>query len=308
MVRHGRRNVGFNKRKIIESILRSESDGRRTMDIADDTNLSRDTVYTHCQELEKDGYIYKVNKQSGYHLTDKAYGYPDSGASSFGKAAIRSIYDGIRNKGLLDTLNEFFIDETGKSLDLTTHKAEMEQKILHEFAIWLGAIIEYTMIQALSPKKSARKILPKTDDDFVNPFALGIKRGGKNDIFRIWLEKPIVPHMMLIFFQFSWLPMVRRGLPIHDDNKTLLTKMIANPSLPSEYQEHLIRKIKQTPQMNIDDPYWSPYEMDKDNFKKLTDAFKNAFPEISEKLDRLIKKEKERIMYVEKQRRKKKNP
>jgi hypothetical protein len=48
--------------------------------------------------------------------------------------------------------------------------------------------------------------------------------------------------------------------------------------------------------------------MDKDNFKKLTDAFKNAFPEISEKLDRLIKKEKERVMCVEKERRKKKNP
>jgi hypothetical protein len=84
--------------------------------------------------------------------------------------------------------------------------------------------------------------------------------------------------------------------------------MITNPSLPSEYQKHLIKKIKQTPQMDIDNPYWSVYEMDKDNFKKLTNAFKNAFPEISEKLDRLIKKEKERVMCVEKERRKKKNP
>ena len=56
--------------------------------------------------------------------------------------------------------------------------------------------------------------------------------------------------------------------------------------------------------MNIVDPYLSYHEIDEENFKKLTDAFENAFPEINEKLDRLIKKEKERITRVERKRRK----
>ena len=55
---------------------------------------------------------------------------------------------------------------------------------------------------------------------------------------------------------------------------------------------------------NIDDPYWSYHEMDEKNFEKLTDAFKNAFPETNEKLDRLLKKETEKITRVERKRRK----
>jgi tRNA(Ile2) C34 agmatinyltransferase TiaS len=41
--------------------------------------------------------------------------------------------------------------------------------------------------------------------------------------------------------------------------------------------------------MDIDDPSWSPHEMDEENFEKLTDSFANAFSDIYEKLEELRK-------------------
>ena len=91
---------------------------------------------------------------------------------------------------------------------------------------------------------------------------------------REWVERAIRPIRLLS--EFRRLPIVRRGLATLDH-------------------------------ANIDNPYWSYHEMDKENFKKLTNAFKNAFPEINEKLDRLLKKEEERITRVEKRRKTRSN-
>jgi len=54
-------------------------------------------------------------------------------------------------------------------------------------------------------------------------------------------------------------------------------------------QKQLIEERKKMRKMDIDDPYWSPHEMDEGNFAKLTTAFANAFPEIYEKLEKLRK-------------------
>jgi hypothetical protein len=172
----------------------------------------------------------------------------------------------------------FYTDETDRCIVRSVFEAKRDQDTLREFASRLGATIVYIMIQSLYSKSK----FPNRNDeqslvDIVNRINIKgnshyrIRGQDKDEIARKWVEKAIRP--LFILFEFCRLPIVKRGLEIFGD-------------------------------IDIDDPYWSPHEMDQENFKKLTDAFKNAFPEINEKLDRLIKKEKERITRVEKERRK----
>lgn len=285
--RKGRVNVVFNKLNIIESIAKNEPYGRHTMDIANDTKLHRDTINRLCKRLQIDGYIFRKNKQSEYHVTKKAYGYPELTAFSFGRKAIKTIYD-VRER--VSSPNEFCIDEFCKNLlrsnnnkDINnTFEANRDLVTLLEFATRLGAIIEYIMIQALRPKK----IFPNREEQLVDLDAYPIKGKDKDDISRRWVENAIKPTSML--FEFCRLPMVKRGLAIFADKGK---HGYIDPSLRSKpkIQKHVIEERKKMRKMDIDDPFWSAYDMDEENFKKLSKAFANAFPEIHEKLEKMRK-------------------
>jgi hypothetical protein len=122
------------------------------MDIANDTKLHRDTVARLCKCLQMDDYIFRKNKQSEYHITNKVYAYPELTAFSFGTRAIRTISDDIqRGRGQVTRSNPNY----------NAVEAKRDQQTLHEFAARLGAIIEYILIQALRPKK----ISPGREED-----------------------------------------------------------------------------------------------------------------------------------------------
>jgi hypothetical protein len=274
-------NVGYNKQRIIESILKSEPYGRHTLDIANDTKLHRDTVSRLCEQLQRDDYIFREKKQSEYHVKKKVYGYPELTAFSFGTQAERAIFDIHRR--WVGNLNEFCINEICKNILRNTNDIDndfqdesyVDQETLLEFAIGLGVFIVYVMIQALGPKKA----LPNKGN-----LDAPIKGKDKDDITRGWVENAIKP--MSLFWKFCSLPMVKRGQAVFaDKGKTIRT----DPSLPPKIQKDLNEKRKKMRKMDIDDQYWSRYEMDEENFRKLTEVFAKAFPGIFKKLEDIRK-------------------
>ncbi len=302
LAKKGRVNVAYNKLKILESIARSEPAGRHTMDISSDTKLSRITVFRLCKQLEDDIYISRKNKQSEYHITKKVYGYPELTAFSFGIKALKTIcHDIPRARERVITSNP----------DYNTLEAKRDQKVLHDFALRLGVIIEYIIIQALRPKKAFpnREKEGLVDLD-LNPIIVNGKQ--KNDIARNWVENAIKPASILDEFCRLWV--VKRGLAVFADKGGAESYRSDRP-LPLEIQNQLIAERRKVRKMNVHDPLWSPYEMDEQNFKKLNSAFANAFPDPYEKLERLredlpaeiesglemAREEKERISQLEKE-------
>jgi hypothetical protein len=89
-----------------------------------------------------------------------------------------------------------------------------------------------------------------------------------------------------MFVEFCRLWNVKKGLTIFGDKGK---SGYIDPSLPQEKQMQLIEQRKKMRDIDIKNSDWSPHEMDEENFKKLTDAFANAFPEIYEKLEKLRK-------------------
>ena len=190
-----RTHVGINKRRIIESILEGEPNGKSRNEISQDTGLNPDTVTEHCKELQDDGWISKKNKQAKYHVTDGTYGYPELIGLSFGRGAIGTIWNDIRRELL----------RSGEAIT--------EQQLLREFASRLGARIVYIMIQSLSPKM----IFPNRNDeqlDLVYRINIKnnyrIKREYREKMSREWIEKAIRPIYLLS--EFRRLPIVKRGL------------------------------------------------------------------------------------------------
>jgi hypothetical protein len=217
----------------------------------------RQRVGRCCRKLKDDGYIYKENKRANYHIAKKVYGYPELSAFSFGNQAIRTV------------------------CNIHRRLTNPPETALHQFATRIGALIEYVMIQALRPKKA----LPDREG-FVELDA-SIKGNDKDSMSSGWIENAIT-HVNVkgIFVEFCRLWIVKRGLAVFADRGE---RGYINRSLVQETQKRLIDERKKMRKMNVYDPDWSPHEMYEENFKKLTDAFASAFPEIYEKLEKLRK-------------------
>jgi hypothetical protein len=139
------------------------------------------------------------------------------------------------------------------------------------------------MIQALRPKKA----LP--DREGLVELDASITGKDKDSISSDWIDNAInYINVKGMFVEFCSLWNVKRGLPIFADKGKdgyMDPSIIPKPKI----QKRLIEERKKMRKMDIDDPYWSPHEMDEENFEKVTDAFANAFPEIYEKLEKLRK-------------------
>ena len=104
-------------------------------------------------------------------------------AFSFGLRALKTIcHDIQRARERVITSNP----------DYKTLEVKRDQKTLHDFALRLGAIIEYMIIQAVRPKKAFpnREMEGLVDLD-LDPIIVNGKQ--KNDIARNWVENAIKP-------------------------------------------------------------------------------------------------------------------
>jgi hypothetical protein len=128
----------------------------------------------------------------------------------------------------------------------------LDRESLFVFANNIGAYIIHVMIEAVRPNKTTLNL--KGADCSKEFFISG---SYKDDIARRWIEKAINPQSIL--HEFEKLQCVKRGLRKYTD--------VADPL----------------------DRSFSFHEMDKGNFKKLTEAFANTFPDMCEKLEDIRK-------------------
>jgi hypothetical protein len=128
----------------------------------------------------------------------------------------------------------------------------LDRESLFVFANNIGAYITHVMIEAVRPNKTTLNL--KGADGSKEFFISG---SYKDDVARRWIEKAINPQSIL--HEFEKLQCVKRGLRKYTD--------VADPL----------------------DPSFSFHEMDKGNFRKLTEAFANTFPDMFEKLEDIRK-------------------
>jgi hypothetical protein len=302
------------RRKILEEIIISEPNGKRLSQISYIQNVKnvdkdkvRQKVGRYCKKLEKKDFIYKENKQAKYHVTEKIYGYPKLTGFLFSSRALKSIRNTPTN--WICTTNKFCNNELCKKIlgKISSPESNNDafytkcynQITLFELGLRLSAFIEYIMIQAVRPKKLQLIYL----DD------VHIKGLDKNKISHNWIDH--IEYVREMFVEFCRLWVVKRGLAVFaDKGKT----PYMDPSFPLEIQNKLIAKRKKMRQMDTDDPYWSHYEMDEENYTALIDAFKETFPDSFNEFEKLreglldeiegnmkmAKEEKKRITQLEK--------
>jgi hypothetical protein len=144
-------------------------------------------------------------------------------------------------------------------LNYANHNGDyLDQESLFVFANNIGAYITYVLIEAARPNKRITLNLKTSQDD--RKFVLN---NSNDETTRKWIEKSINP--LSILHEFEKLQCVKRGLRRFTD---------ATDPLDSSFSIH---------------------EMDEENFKKLTRAFANTFPQAFEKLETIRKQLKNEI-------------
>jgi hypothetical protein len=148
---------------ILRCLATKIDDGMSTSELEAAVPCHRDTVYDVCEELKYKGMVTKKgNKFGNYHITSKAVGSPEIKGFLFGSKAMEQFYL-FEHPGPESTLkqsisvnNKFCNNNYCKSVVLRQphdgiipDKELKDELSLFEFAIRIGSIITYEMIQAL---------------------------------------------------------------------------------------------------------------------------------------------------------------
>jgi hypothetical protein len=241
----------LNRERFVQSLAYTHPNGSTTHELKIETGLHRDTIYTIGEALKKSGLITKDGKFGKYRLTEKALNDPRVGSWIFMREAMRGI---ARSSVSKSRPNKFCSIDT-QNLD-EEYRTERE---LFDFANKISALIIYMLIYALRPRDISINGASKKK----------IKLSGKEKTDQAirWVENTISPSRLL--FEFSRLRPVKRGLAVHG---------WVPPALKGRYRT-----------IDIDNPQWTDFELDEENFIKLTTAFANIYPEINEQLEYIRK-------------------
>jgi hypothetical protein len=264
------RSIGEqNKEKILECIARSQPEGRSTGQLKEDTKLSRETIYTLCTQLERAGLISKKGKFAKYRLTNRALDDPVLSSWIFSREVMQSLSKWTVPASRPNKFSS--IDEKNRADEYVT------QRELFEFGNKISALITYILLQALRPRDI------RINGTKNNETAKGIQLSGKEktEQAKLWVEKTINPFRIL--FEFCKIPIVAKGLAVWAGDIPI------EKSLPVEVQEKAKDIQKKRRKINSHDPLWTQFELDKENFNKLTTAFAEIYPEINAQLE-LIRK------------------
>ena len=166
------------------------------------TELHRTTISRLCISLTKEHYIKRKNKQAVYQLTEKAGGDPAMIAFSLGNEGwdriSKWVSDSIATRSKYQRSHFGTHGSEGRKYANKTLKVDdLLQVIINEFATFIGALIVYHILSALSPRKVRLKSKIIDSELKIEP---------TDDFLFRWLKNAIKPG--LIFHQFSRLPVV----------------------------------------------------------------------------------------------------
>ncbi len=268
-----------NRQRILDCITISMPYGRTTAELIQETNLDRDTIYSHCKEMMDKGIIVKHGKFGKYKVTDGFYKNPMYVAQGLLKEIFQEPSYRTRYLGLNE---EFTSDKLFKELDYLSNqdpdffknaenRAKMDRILIYEFANRIGAII---MILIIHPFQFSRYSLNTLGN-------LGI---GSNKMRNQGQQQKAVDGNFMDKIITEW---ISRALqPI-----TILNEFIRfmNYARGRIYGEDILRLTKK---LDKNDPSsWSFYEIESREYQKLIDAIATVYPEIFHIMENISKKE-----------------
>jgi hypothetical protein len=199
-------------------------------------------------DLQDKGIVAQEKPFGKYFLTDKIFQDPKFTASIFGRNAISKIN---YRKALLQ--NPFVrVDHDSSDSDAYT---------LFAFANKIGALIVYTMLDAMNP--DSMKHLTKGID--------------KDHFVRDTVNSIISPQKIL--WEFCKIKPVKRG-------QAVWNPLPISESLPPEVQTELLARQRKARWFDPHDPAWSQYEMDRESFEKAMQTFRRVYPRVFEELEK----------------------
>jgi hypothetical protein len=196
------------------------------------------------RDLKDKGEVTQEKPFGRYFVTDRIFEKPKFAANLFGENAIPELDREINASWRNPFVN---IDDDNFEEDYFNAKS------LFEFANNLGAFMTYVMLDAVNPDDM--KCLEKGS--------------GKDEL----VKEKIINAIQIdrIFKEFCRLKIIKRGRAVY-------TPIPPDESDPPEIREEILKIQKKVRFMKPDDPKWSLYEMDKDNFQKALKAFALAYP------------------------------
>lgn len=266
-----------NEEIILKYILRSEPIGKSTKSLQLYTKLHRDTIHSICKDLITKGLVIKSSKNGNYHLTEKAYGYVKIQSHRF-KEKIKS--NMLNWEIPLDMENAFC------TYDEENQRWNIDELSIFRFANRIGAVIVYTMIEALKPDKWIQSINRSQ----------GNKKGTKSSIMNAenkdrltiqWVRQVIDPITLL--WMFAKLPNVKtgekryRGRIVEPPPKSFLYP----PDYDKRPNKEEIEKAISEDERTWENDYSSntQWEVDANKYDKLVETFKKLYPSIYEQLE-----------------------
>ena len=285
IVDNERKNRERNRLEILRHIASSEPDGTSTHKLVTERKLHRDTIHTICKMLMNEGLVTKAGKFGNYHVTTRAYHDPELTARIFFNESLRWIRSNTspiltlkeeEDNEIRDTVKERYEreHETFWNRLYQIHLDSIKRKTLLKFAVDIGMLITYIMIEAVRPRHD-KKYINNTSKEI----EIDLKPGEKRRQAELWVQNAINANDILN--EFIKLPMVKRGITEPQYMKEIRKKNI-NPALPENKKKELLARHRF---LNTDNPKYSPYEMDEQSFKKLKDTLYELWPWSIDKFD-----------------------
>lgn len=268
-----------NKQRILDCITISMPYGRSTAELIQETDLDRDTIYSHCKEMKDSGIIVKQGKFGKYKVTDRFYKNPMYVAQSL----MKEIFQDPSFRAPYMSLNKEFISEKLiRELDYLTNqdpdffkiaqnRAKMDTILIHEFANRIGAIITYLIIYPFQFSRHSLNTLGK----------LSI---GRNKVRNQHQQQKTVDGNLMDKIITEWISRALQPILILNEFIRFM-----NYTRGRIYGEDILRLTKK---LDMNDPSsWSFYEIESREYQKLIDAIATVYPEIFHIMENISKKE-----------------
>lgn len=199
-------------------------------------------------DLQDKGIVAQEKPFGKYFLTDKIFQDPKFTASIFGRNTISKI---DYRKALVQ--NPF--------IKIDHNSSDGDAYALFAFANKVGALIVYTMLDAMNP--DSMKHLRKGSD--------------KDQFVRDTINSVISPQKIL--WEFCKIKPVKRG-------QAIWNPLPISESLPPEVRTELLAGQRKARWFDPHNPAWSRYEMDRESFEKAMHTFRRVYPSVFEELEK----------------------
>lgn len=253
--------------KLLGIIAGSEPAGKTAGELVTETGLDRDYIRLICNDLVSKALIVRSGGKFGkYHLTPKTLN-EDPGLNAFLFATkIREQFNRLGNGAICGKslfCNNDFCKQTFDMADKDENNPEqpVDELYFFEFALRLGAIVMYQLIQSI-----------RYSDDGLqkhSSYNYDVSSTLKNEYIFKYIENAVTPVFLINVFR-NWYPIHRRLKPESEGIQEVITN------------EEGATKVQQ---QNLKSLFPSILELREGQLNEIQVIFKNTFPDLFKELE-----------------------